>query len=85
MINYAESGDENDDEDVFEPEKPSNTRGRALKRRKTVVNDEDDFSHSSEADMVDEGSILVIETVKVLLVTNIYPMFRRFYCAGRLG
>ena len=76
MINYAESGDENDDEDIFEPEKPSNTRGRALKRRKTVVNDEDDFSQSSEADMVDEGIILVIETVEVLLGANISSMYR---------
>lgn len=31
------------------------TRGRALKRRKTVVTDEDDFSQECEAEEIDEG------------------------------
>lgn len=35
--------------------KPTNRKGRALKRRKTVVNDEDDFSEDVEAEVVDEG------------------------------
>ncbi len=35
--------------------KPTNRKGRALKRRKTVVNDEDDFSEGVEAEVVDEG------------------------------
>lgn len=65
MVNYAESGDEDDDDDIFEPAKPSNTRGRALKRRKTVI-DEDDFSHDSEADVVDEGANHMIEIVQAL-------------------
>lgn len=55
-MNYAESGDENDDdEEDFEPVKPLKTRGRALKRRKTIVHDEDDFSDHSDVDIVDEG------------------------------
>lgn len=57
MVNYAESDAENDDEDAFGPLKSTNTRGRALKRRKTVVHDEDDFLGNSESDMFDDGMI----------------------------
>lgn len=35
--------------------KPTNKKGRALKRRKTVINDEDGFSDGIEAEVVDEG------------------------------
>lgn len=57
-INYAESGDEGeeDDEDAFNSSiaKPTKTKGRPLKRRRTVV-DDDDFSHTSEEEIFHEG------------------------------
>lgn len=34
------------------------TQGRALKRRKTVVDDEDEFSQNSEADAFADGMII---------------------------
>ncbi len=55
MVNYAESESE-DDEDDFKPVKtnPTRARGRAVKRRKTIVDDED-FSHASDGDVFHEG------------------------------
>lgn len=47
--------DEDEDEDLIQP---TNRKGRALKRRKTVINDEDDFSEGAEAEVVDEGRAL---------------------------
>lgn len=35
--------------------KPTNRKARTLKRRKTVINDEDDFSEGVEAEVFDEG------------------------------
>lgn len=55
VVSYAESGDEDEEDEVeFRPTKAI-TRGRALKRRKTVVFDEGDFSQESEAEDIDEG------------------------------
>lgn len=58
MVNYAESGDE-DDEDEFKSfiAKPTRATGRPSKRRKTVI-DDDDFSQASEADIFHEGKKL---------------------------
>ena len=59
VINYAESGDEDEDEDAFNPSQPSRTRGRALKRRKTTQTDDDDeFGEGGKwevEDFIDEG------------------------------
>lgn len=54
VVSYAESGDEDGEVEEFRPTK-STARGRALKRRKTMVIDEDDFSRESEAEEIDEG------------------------------
>lgn len=67
MVNYAESEAEDDEEvDVFKPVKPSKTRGRALKRRKTSeVSDEEDFAQDMEAldEPVDEGNAIQAQLV----------------------
>lgn len=58
-MSYAESGEEDDeDEDAFDPSKGSRARGRALKRRKTSVESDDDvFVEASDSDIgvLDEG------------------------------
>lgn len=55
MVNYAESSDEEDDEDAFNPTQASRSRGRALKRRKTTqIDDEEDFGEEDE-EVLDEG------------------------------
>ena len=60
-VNYAESGDENDneDEEVFIPTtRASKTKPRVLKRRKTKeARDEEDYSHGADeaAEDIDEG------------------------------
>ncbi|KAL9034852.1 MAG: hypothetical protein Q9180_005179, partial [Flavoplaca navasiana] len=56
VINYAESGDEDDEDDVFDPSITTKSRGRRLKRRKTSpLPDTDDFigDGGSELDDVD--------------------------------
>lgn len=58
MVNYAESGDEDDEEDAFNPSLLARKRERALKRRKTSPSpDVDDFAKEIESDIeeVDEG------------------------------
>ena len=61
VVNYAESGDENDDEDeeVFIPTtRTSKTKPRVLKRRKTKeASDEEDYSQEAgeAAGDIDEG------------------------------
>ncbi|KAL9625947.1 MAG: hypothetical protein Q9204_007708, partial [Flavoplaca sp. TL-2023a] len=55
-INYAESGDEDDEDDVFDPSITTKTRERRLKRRKTSpLPETDDFigDGGSELDDVD--------------------------------
>lgn len=57
-ISYAESADEEDEDDVFNPPLPTKRKGRMLKRRKTSPSpDADDFvvDAESELDAVDEG------------------------------
>ena len=55
MISYAESGDDDDDEDAFNPAQSSKTRGRAIKRRKTTQIDEEENFGESDEDVLDEG------------------------------
>ena len=64
MISYAESGneDEDEEEEIFLPTKPSKTRGRALKRRKTtlVSEEEDNFEEDGVVpEDVDEDDFIV--------------------------
>lgn len=64
-VNYAESGDEDDeDEDAFNPSMPARKHGRALKRRKTSPSpDADDFVGEVESDVeeVDEGTMAKVK------------------------
>lgn len=53
-VSYAESGDQDDEGENFRPT-TTTIRERALKRRKTVVVEEDDFAQESEAEEIDEG------------------------------
>lgn len=58
VISYAESGDEEDEDDVFNPSLSSRRKGRALKRRRTSPSPEaDEFvgDIESEPDFIDEG------------------------------
>ncbi|KAL8868623.1 MAG: hypothetical protein Q9174_004870, partial [Haloplaca sp. 1 TL-2023] len=58
-INYAESGDEDDEEDVFNPSLPRRNRGPMVKRQKTSPSsEEEDFigDGDSELDAVDAGT-----------------------------
>ena len=59
MISYAESADEEDDEDAFDPSHAAKSRSRPVKRRKvsTIGNESDDDEFGSEVDFdgVDEG------------------------------
>ncbi len=58
MISYAESGGEEDEDDIFNPSVPAKRRGRTLKRRKTSPSpDTDDFigDDGSDLDAVDPG------------------------------
>ncbi|KAL8946474.1 MAG: hypothetical protein Q9222_007135 [Ikaeria aurantiellina] len=58
VINYAESGDEEDEDDAFNPSLPARGRGRAPKRRKTSpTSDTDDFDEgiASDLEALDEG------------------------------
>ena len=61
-MNYAESGDENEDEEdiaAFSPVRPSKTRGRQLKRNRTrhISNEEDDFEDFQDQGLqIDEGT-----------------------------
>ena len=61
VVNYAESGDENDDEDeeVFIPTtRTSKTKPRGSKRRRTKeISDEEDYSQGADgaAEDIDEG------------------------------
>ncbi|KAL8684310.1 MAG: hypothetical protein Q9218_008343 [Villophora microphyllina] len=61
VINYAESGDEDDEEDVFNPS--LTTKKRVLKRRKTSPSpDVDDFVGDVESDLepIDEGTMTTV-------------------------
>lgn len=53
-VSYAESGDQDAEGENFRPT-TTTIRGRALKRRKTVVVEEDDLAQESEAEEIDEG------------------------------
>lgn len=60
MINYAESADEEDDEDAFNPSHAAKRSGRVAKRRKVSVmdeevDDEDEFGSDVDFDIVEEG------------------------------
>ncbi|KAI4173967.1 MAG: hypothetical protein LQ348_006446, partial [Seirophora lacunosa] len=58
VISYAESADEDDEEDVFQAALPARRKGRMLKRRKTSPSpDPDEFigEDASEPDLVDEA------------------------------
>ncbi|KAL9577681.1 MAG: hypothetical protein Q9212_006211, partial [Teloschistes hypoglaucus] len=64
MVNYAESGDEDDEEDAFDPSLHARKRGRALKRRKTSQSpDVDDFAKEAESDIeeIDEDDFVVAD------------------------
>ncbi|KAI4147367.1 MAG: hypothetical protein L6R39_003130 [Caloplaca ligustica] len=64
VINYAESGDEDEEDDAFNPSLPSRSKRRALKKRKTSPSpDADDFVGGavSEFDDIDEGDFDLIE------------------------
>ncbi|KAL8773667.1 MAG: hypothetical protein Q9209_001433 [Squamulea sp. 1 TL-2023] len=64
VINYAESGDEDDEDDVFNPSVPLKSRGRTLKRRKTSPSpDTDDFigDDGSGLDDVDADDFIVAD------------------------
>ncbi|KAL8703166.1 MAG: hypothetical protein Q9201_003642 [Fulgogasparrea decipioides] len=64
VINYAESGDEDDEEDVFNPSLPTRKRERVLKRRKTSSSpDNDEFmgDGDSELDAVDADDFIVAD------------------------
>ncbi|KAI9879585.1 MAG: DNA mismatch repair protein msh6 [Pleopsidium flavum] len=58
IVNYAESGDEDEEEDAFEPVRTNKGRGRALKRRRTVPSgdDGDDFGQQ-ENDLTAEDDL----------------------------
>ncbi|KAL9001712.1 MAG: hypothetical protein Q9188_005324 [Gyalolechia gomerana] len=61
-INYAESGDEDDEDDAFNPSLPSRSRGRILKRRKTSPSpDTDEFAGASDLDAIDEDDFVVAD------------------------
>ncbi len=54
MISYAESGDEEDEDDVFDPSVATNNRRRMLKKRKTSPSpDTDDFIGDGASDLDD--------------------------------
>ena len=57
-MSYAESGDDEEDEDAFEPVRSNKTRGRALKRRRvaTFVKDDDDFVKDEAGISAEEGT-----------------------------
>ncbi|KAL9596859.1 MAG: hypothetical protein Q9219_005529 [cf. Caloplaca sp. 3 TL-2023] len=64
VINYAESDNEDDADDVFNPSLPTRNKGRALKRRKTNSSPEaDDFvgDIESEPDAIDEDDFVVAD------------------------
>ena len=73
-VNYAESADEDDDEDegdVFRPVRSTSTRGRASKRRRTSLDDEsaDEFLAEEDHDgAVDGGELTRNNTCNVLLI-----------------
>lgn len=59
-VNYTESGDEEEEEDDFEPVRTNKTRGRALKRRRVAAHkgsDDDDFVKEEDAVSVEEGEL----------------------------
>jgi len=61
-VNYAESGDEGEDEeDAFEPVRTNKSRGRALKRRRTAPSDDDgdDFRKHENVLTAEDGMIYV--------------------------
>ncbi|KAL8917641.1 MAG: hypothetical protein Q9208_007822 [Pyrenodesmia sp. 3 TL-2023] len=63
-ISYAESGDEEDQDDAFDPPLPTKRKGRMLKRRKISPSpDADDFvgDAGSELDVVDEDDFIVAD------------------------
>lgn len=54
MVSYAESGDEDDEDDVFNPSVTTKSRGRMLKKRKTSSSpDTDDFIGDDGSDLDD--------------------------------
>ena len=60
MVSYAESEVEDEDEEVFDPSTAKSRRRRAVKRRKTDSEDEDDIfdaTAAGESDVVDEGML----------------------------
>ncbi|KAL8859670.1 MAG: hypothetical protein Q9178_003784 [Gyalolechia marmorata] len=64
VISYAESGDEEDEDDIFNPSVPTKRRGRTLKRRKTSPSpDTDDFigDDGSDLDAVDPDDFIVAD------------------------
>lgn len=77
VISYAESGDEDGGDVEFRPTETT-TRGRALKRRKTVVLDNDDSSGESEIEEIDEGlsSIALPCPVSRQIKADIWVKFR---------
>ncbi|KAI4098939.1 MAG: hypothetical protein L6R37_006237 [Teloschistes peruensis] len=63
-VNYAESGDEDDEDDAFNPSLHARKRGRALKRHKTSPSpDVDDFVGEAESEIeeVDEDDFMVAD------------------------
>ena len=66
---YAESGDEDDDEEVFIPTKSSRARGRVLKRRKSSrISDE-------EEDFAEDDSRIIEEEDEGVYMINLESMF----------
>lgn len=54
VVSYAESGDEDDEDDVFNPSVTTKSRGRMLKKRKTNSSpDTDDFIGDDGSDLDD--------------------------------
>lgn len=68
-MNYAESEDE-DDEEVFKPNRARSTRGRALKRWKTVVNDEEDFFENDDDLLLDERTCSLLLSSVLFLISS---------------
>lgn len=80
-INYVESEDE-DDEDEFTTlhANPRPSTRRPQKRRKTVVDNDDEFSHASEAEIFHEGQNSLLQLVNAMY--EAYSLtYRRFHCS----
>ncbi|KAL9024700.1 MAG: hypothetical protein Q9196_006318 [Gyalolechia fulgens] len=63
-ISYAESGDEDDEDDAFNPSLPPRSTRRTLKRRKTSPSpDTDEFAGASDLDAIDVGELSILPRV----------------------